>query len=396
MPARPGGRGSAASSALGGVDGPRASSGGRCSARGPRHSPRSRGPRRATSPCAIPRLSVSVVENGVDLDALRAARRGPRRRRRAAPRRRGRGRLRAQGRAARDPGGREDEGVPPAGRRGRRPRARCARSPRTTGHSTASRSLPPRADVEREFADADVVLSCSLYESFGLAVVEGAAAGCAVVCTDTGVGPELVADDDGAGAGRLRRAAQRVPHRRRARGARAPIASSAGRWARRPRRRAARFSWDEMARADPRALRRAREARAVRVLHVGLETTAARPGGLNRYLEAPGRRRARRRAWTRRGRPGRGADQRRGTRRCAGSLAAAPGARWRSRRSRSTARCAASRARPRGPALRRHRGAHRAVGVPARGSRRSCTSRGPGQRSPARAARAGPTSRSSA
>jgi glycosyltransferase involved in cell wall biosynthesis len=55
--------------------------------------------------------------------------------------------------------------------------------------------LPPRVDVEREFADADVVLSCSLYESFGLALVEGAAAGCAVVCTDTGVGPELVADD---------------------------------------------------------------------------------------------------------------------------------------------------------------------------------------------------------
>jgi glycosyltransferase involved in cell wall biosynthesis len=60
---------------------------------------------------------------------------------------------------------------------------------------------PHRVDIEREFADADVVLSCSLYESFGLALVEGAASGCAVVCTDTGVGPELVADDDGNGAG---------------------------------------------------------------------------------------------------------------------------------------------------------------------------------------------------
>jgi glycosyltransferase involved in cell wall biosynthesis len=61
--------------------------------------------------------------------------------------------------------------------------------------------LPHRVDVEWEFSDADVVLSCSLYESFGLALVEGAAAGCAVVCTDTGVGPELVTDDDASGAG---------------------------------------------------------------------------------------------------------------------------------------------------------------------------------------------------
>jgi glycosyltransferase involved in cell wall biosynthesis len=56
--------------------------------------------------------------------------------------------------------------------------------------------LAPRRDIELQFAEADVVLSCSLYESFGLAVVEGAAAGCAVVCTDTGVGPELVGDDE--------------------------------------------------------------------------------------------------------------------------------------------------------------------------------------------------------
>jgi glycosyltransferase involved in cell wall biosynthesis len=50
-------------------------------------------------------------------------------------------------------------------------------------------------DVLPVLSWADVVLSCSLHESFGLALVEGAAARCAVVCTETGVGPELVGDD---------------------------------------------------------------------------------------------------------------------------------------------------------------------------------------------------------
>lgn len=55
--------------------------------------------------------------------------------------------------------------------------------------------LGHQPDVSAELGSADVVLSCSAHESFGLAIAEGAAAGCAVVCTDTGVGPELCADD---------------------------------------------------------------------------------------------------------------------------------------------------------------------------------------------------------
>lgn len=51
------------------------------------------------------------------------------------------------------------------------------------------------ADVAPLYVASDVVLSCSAHESFGLALVEGAAAGCAVVSTDTGVGPELVGPD---------------------------------------------------------------------------------------------------------------------------------------------------------------------------------------------------------
>jgi glycosyltransferase involved in cell wall biosynthesis len=58
-------------------------------------------------------------------------------------------------------------------------------------------------DVAPELRDADVVLSCSLHESFGLALVEGAAAGCAVVCTDTGVGPELVGGHEGEPGGHV-------------------------------------------------------------------------------------------------------------------------------------------------------------------------------------------------
>jgi glycosyltransferase involved in cell wall biosynthesis len=104
--------------------------------------------------------------------------------------------------------------------------------------------LPPRRDVEVEFADADVILSCSLYESFGLAVVEGAAAGCAVVCTDTGVGPELV-DDDGEGPGgyvvpfnefRIGGALEALDQDRAMCQAMGAVAA----------RRASRFSWDQM------------------------------------------------------------------------------------------------------------------------------------------------------
>ena len=105
--------------------------------------------------------------------------------------------------------------------------------------------LPPRSDVEREFADADVVLSCSLYESFGLAIVEGAAAGCAVVCTDTGVGPELVADDgDGPGGFVVPLNEFRIGGALEALSADRDLCHRMGQAA---AARAARFSWDEMA-----------------------------------------------------------------------------------------------------------------------------------------------------
>jgi glycosyltransferase involved in cell wall biosynthesis len=54
------------------------------------------------------------------------------------------------------------------------------------------------SDVASGLTGADVVLSCSAHESFGLSLVEGAAARCAVVTTSTGIGPELVgASGDG-------------------------------------------------------------------------------------------------------------------------------------------------------------------------------------------------------
>ena len=135
-----------------------------------------------------PDLPVSVVENGVDLTRFADAPRP------AAPEG-------APLRVVVVAGDFERKGVPLAiravartkdchlrvvgdgDRRSMRRDRRGLRGPRP--HRGPSRA----ADVEREFADADVVLSCSLYESFGLAIVEGAAAGCAVVCTDTGVGP---------------------------------------------------------------------------------------------------------------------------------------------------------------------------------------------------------------
>lgn len=192
-----------------------------------------------------PQVSVSVVENGVDLERFT---RPPRT-----------GAADAEGlRVVVVAGDFERKGVPLAIRAVARTTG-CRLRVIGDGDRRAMRSiaadygaldrievLPPRADVEREFADADVVLSCSLYESFGLAVVEGAAAGCAVVCTDTGVGPELVADDDGAGAGgfvvplnefRIGGALEALAEDRsmcRTMGAAAAA-------------RAARFSWDEMA-----------------------------------------------------------------------------------------------------------------------------------------------------
>jgi glycosyltransferase involved in cell wall biosynthesis len=188
-------------------------------------------------------VPVAVVENGVDLERFAGI-----------PRREadGTGALRIVVVA----GDFERKGVPLAIRAVARTKA-CRLRVLGDGDRRAMRSiaaeygaldrievLPPRADVEREFADADVVLSCSLYESFGLALVEGAAAGCAVVCTDTGVGPELVADD-GAGAGgfvvpldelRIGGALEALAEDR-------PMCARMGAAA---AARAARFSWDEM------------------------------------------------------------------------------------------------------------------------------------------------------
>jgi glycosyltransferase involved in cell wall biosynthesis len=190
-----------------------------------------------------PEVPVAVVENGVDLERFAGA---PR------PEVDGTGALRIVVVA----GDFERKGVPLAIRAVARTTA-CHLRVIGDGDRRAMRSiaaecgaldrievLPPRADVEREFADADVVLSCSLYESFGLALVEGAAAGCAVVCTDTGVGPELVADD-GAGAGgfvvpldefRIGAVLQALAEDR----------SMCKRMGAAAAERATRFSWDEM------------------------------------------------------------------------------------------------------------------------------------------------------
>ena len=105
--------------------------------------------------------------------------------------------------------------------------------------------LGHRADVAHEYAWADVVLSCSVHESFGLSLVEGAASGCAVVSTDTGAAQDLCRDE-GAGAGGIvverdpssvaaaLESLSRDPHWCRAMGANA-------------RQRASRFTWDAMA-----------------------------------------------------------------------------------------------------------------------------------------------------
>jgi glycosyltransferase involved in cell wall biosynthesis len=105
-------------------------------------------------------------------------------------------------------------------------------------------------DVAREYAWADVVLSCSAHESFGLSLVEGAASGCAVVATDTGVARDLCVDEgDGPGGLLVGREPRSVagaleslavdPRRCHALGANA-------------RRRASRFTWDAMAAATER------------------------------------------------------------------------------------------------------------------------------------------------
>ena len=53
------------------------------------------------------------------------------------------------------------------------------------------------SDVVRVYADSDVVLCVSRYESFGLYLVEAALAGCAVVATPVGIAPELLVLDQG-------------------------------------------------------------------------------------------------------------------------------------------------------------------------------------------------------
>jgi len=104
-------------------------------------------------------------------------------------------------------------------------------------------------DVAAELFDADVVLSCSAHESFGLALVEGAAAGCAIVCTPTGVGPELVGAESpgegGASGGAVVGAdVEEIAGVLEALDADPAACHEQGRAA---ARRASRFTWDHMA-----------------------------------------------------------------------------------------------------------------------------------------------------
>jgi glycosyltransferase involved in cell wall biosynthesis len=124
-----------------------------------------------------------------------------------------------------------------------------AMSALATAHGAAKRIelLGHVDDVLGVLTWADVVLACSVHESFGLALVEGAAARCAVVCTETGVGPELVGDDgDGPGGAVVPRDAAAI----------AQLLDEldedrvrCGAMGEAARRRAIRFTWDEMARA---------------------------------------------------------------------------------------------------------------------------------------------------
>jgi glycosyltransferase involved in cell wall biosynthesis len=115
----------------------------------------------------------------------------------------------------------------------------------STGAAERVELLGHRSDVFDVLWSADVVLSCSAHESFGLALVEGAAARCAVVCTDTGVGPELCADDGGGPGGivvdrdehDIAAALERLDADRARCRAMGAIAAS----------HAARYSWDAMA-----------------------------------------------------------------------------------------------------------------------------------------------------
>ncbi|HUD70033.1 MAG TPA: glycosyltransferase [Acidimicrobiales bacterium] len=116
---------------------------------------------------------------------------------------------------------------------------------RSLGAADRVELLGHRSDVWAELWAADVVLSCSAHESFGLAVAEGAAAGCAVVCTNTGVGPELCADVGGGPGGvvvdaderAISGALERLDADRATCRAMGAIASS----------HASRYSWDAMA-----------------------------------------------------------------------------------------------------------------------------------------------------
>ncbi|HLK46169.1 MAG TPA: glycosyltransferase family 4 protein [Acidimicrobiales bacterium] len=139
-----------------------------------------------------PSVRVSVVENGVDLDRFVGMERDED--------------VRVPLRVVVVAGDFERKGVPLAVRAVARTQ-RCTLRVVGSGNRRAMRMLAAdfgvsnrvefvghREDVEQEYAYADVVLSCSMHESFGLALVEGAASGCAVVCTPTGVGPELCED----------------------------------------------------------------------------------------------------------------------------------------------------------------------------------------------------------
>jgi glycosyltransferase involved in cell wall biosynthesis len=76
--------------------------------------------------------------------------------------------------------------------------AACRKLAAALGLRDHVRFLGLRNDVDRVLAAADVVVMPSLWdEAFGLVVVEAMAAGCAVVVTDSGAMPELVAGGRG-------------------------------------------------------------------------------------------------------------------------------------------------------------------------------------------------------
>ena len=320
-----------------------------------RSSPRCRAPRAGTSRRATPRCASRSSRTAWTSRGSPARPRRRRRRRRAAARSSSwRGTSSARGCRSRSAPSQATR-VPAAGHRRTGTAARCASIASDSARSTAIEVLPHVASTSS--ASSPTPTSCCRARCTSRSGSRSSRArrrvrgrvhrhrASALSCVE----------DDGEGPGGFVVPLNEFRDRRRARGARRGPRDVPARWATAAAARAARFSWEEMAARTLRVLRRAGEAEAVKVLHVGLETTATRPGGLNRYLEQLVVARARRRHRRRRGRPRR----RRPTASPHGPTGRSlprPG------RSMALARLAVDRAvrrarpaRARGPALRRHR-----------------------------------------